>query len=61
MNTLTSIDYSNKFKDNKTACWMELGDSIGLKVNILGVKEKLEEGLKHKSCFAEALASIFAS
>lgn len=58
MNTLVGIDYSNKFKDNKTACRREFG--ISLKVNTQSVKDKLEERLQYRNCFAEALASAFA-
>lgn len=60
MNTLVGIDYSNKFKDNKTACRREFWCRISLKVNTPSVKDKLEEKLQYKNCFAEALASAFA-
>lgn len=58
MNTLVGIDYFSKFKDKTTACRREFWDRISLKVNILGVKEKLEEGLQHRSRFAEGLVSF---
>lgn len=60
MNILVGINYSNKFKDNKTACRREFWDRISLKVNTLSVKDKLEERLQYKNCFPEALASAFA-